>query len=170
MKGINQWLLILVLSILILPNQLNAQQKDRVFKPNHLNLELGGNGLIYSLNYERLLSESFTLRGGIGVTPGLILVEGTFFHIPVTVSYLAGGERSKFEIGLGATYFGGTDAEIFGLEAGDVSLVFVTGIIGYRYTSSTGFVFRIFFSPLYSSDTDPNLITSGGLSFGFTFK
>jgi len=149
--------------------QCNAagQTSTTNFKQNQLYLELAGNGLIYSINYERFLSEDFTIRGGFGITPGLIFIEGTFIHIPVTASYLIGSKTSKLELGLGATYFAGEDTEIFGLDAGDQSLMFLTGIIGYRYTSPAGFVFRVFFTPLYSSESEPNFNPYGGLSFGF---
>ena len=149
--------------------QCNAagQTQTTNFKQNQLYLELAGNGLIYSINYERFLSEDFTIRVGFGITPGLIFVEGTFIHIPVTASYLIGSKTSKLELGLGATYFAGEDTEIFGLDAGDQSLMFLTGIIGYRYTSPAGFVFRVFFTPLYSSESEPNFNPYGGLSFGF---
>ena len=144
-----------------------GQTSTTNFKQNQLYLELAGNGLIYSINYERFLSEDFTIRGGFGITPGLIFIEGTFIHIPVTASYLIGSKTSKLELGLGATYFAGEDTEIFGLDAGDQSLMFLTGIIGYRYTSPAGFVFRVFFTPLYSSESEPNFNPYGGLSFGF---
>lgn len=147
-----------------------AQDTNINYKKNHLYLELGGNSLVYSISYERLLSENFTLRGGFGITPGLIFADGTFIHIPVTASYLIGGKRSKFEAGLGFTFFAGTDVEVFGLDAGDQSLIFLTGIIGYRYTSPGGFVFRIFFTPLYNSEADPSFIPSFGLSFGYAFN
>lgn len=150
-------------------NNLSAQTQQSADRVNQLYLELGGNGLIYSVNYERFLSDNFTLRGGFGITPGIIFAEGTFIHIPFTIGYLIGGESSKFEAGLGATYFSGTDVEIFGLPSGDQSLIFMTGIIGYRYISPNGFVFRIFFTPLYSKESDPDFIPSGGLSFGFMF-
>jgi hypothetical protein len=136
-------------------------------KQNQLYLELAGNGLIYSINYERFLSEDFTIRGGFGITPGLIFVEGTFIHIPVTASYLIGSKTSKLELGLGATYFAGEDTEIFGLDAGDQSLIILTGIVGYRYTSPGGFVFRVLFTPLYNSEEDSYFYPSFGLSFGF---
>lgn len=136
-------------------------------KQNQLYLELGGNSLVYSISYERIISENFTIRGGFGITPGIIFAEGTFIHIPFTISYLIGGERHKLESGLGVTYFAGTDVEIFGLPAGDQSLIFLTGIVGYRYISPSGFVLRIFFTPLYSSESEPNFNPYGGLSFGF---
>jgi hypothetical protein len=145
----------------------DAQTSTANFKQNHLYLELGGNGLIYSINYERLLSENFTLRGGFGITPGIIFVEGTFIHIPVTASYLIGSKTSKLELGLGATYFAGEDTELFGLDAGDQSLIILTGIVGYRYTSPSGFVLRVLFTPLYNSEEDSYFYPSFGLSFGF---
>jgi hypothetical protein len=146
-------------------------QQIRPYKKNQFYLELGGNGIIYSLNYERLLSENFTLRGGIGYTPGLIFVEGTFIHIPFTASYLIGSSSSKFEMGLGFTYFTGRDVEIFGLEGGDKSVIVLTGIIGYRYVSQKGFVFRIAFTPFYNPNNteDSRFLPSGGLSFGYVF-
>jgi len=146
-----------------------GQTSTANLKQNQLYLELAGNGLIYSINYERLLSENFTLRGGFGITPGIIFAEGTFIHIPVTASYLIGSETSKFEVGLGATYFSGTDIEFFGLPAGDESLIFITGLAGYRYTSKSGFVLRVVFTPFYNSEADPNFYPSGGLSFGLMF-
>lgn len=138
-------------------------------KQNQLYLELAGDGLIYSLNYERLLSENFSLRAGFGITPGIIIAEGTFIHIPFTCSYLVGSKTSKFELGLGVTYFAGSDVEIFGLPADDQSLIFLTGIVGYRYVGKGGFVFRIFFTPIYNSQADPAFFPWAGLSFGFMF-
>ena len=168
-KTINHWLLILVLSILIVPCQSNAQYSLAAPKQNQVYLELGGNGVIYSINYERLLSENFSLRGGFGITPGFFFVEGTFIDIPVTASYLIGSERSKLEMGLGATFLASSNVEVFGLDSNDQSLIILTGIVGYRYISPSGFVFRIFFTPLYSSEGDPPFVPYFGLSFGFAF-
>ncbi|NWG27027.1 MAG: hypothetical protein HXY48_00685 [Ignavibacteriaceae bacterium] len=162
---------LLIFSIIILNllpySKISAQPESYNKKQNQLYLEIGGNSLVYSISYERLLSENFTLRGGFGITPGIIFAEGTFIHIPFTASYMFGSKRHKLETGLGATYFAGTDVEIFGLPSGDQSLVFLTGIAGYRYVSPGGFVFRIFFTPLYSSQADPNFYPAFGLSFGF---
>jgi hypothetical protein len=55
------------------------------------------------------------------------------------------------------------------LEAGDLSVVFLTGIIGYRGFTPGGFIFRIGFTPLYSTQTDPEFIPSFGVSFGYAF-
>ena len=161
--------LICIAISLILQNNITAQTNSFNQKQNQIYLELAGNSLIYSISYERLLTENFTLRGGFGITPGIIFVDGTYIHIPFSVSYLIGNENSKFEIGIGATYFAGNDVEVFGLPAEDESLVFLTGIVGYRYISPGEFVFRIFFTPLYSNEADPDFVPFGGLSFGFMF-
>lgn len=124
---------------------------------------------MYSFNYERLLPDNFTLRAGFSYLPGLIVAEGTFVLIPVSASYLIGGESSKFEIGLGTTLFSGTDVEIFGYDGTAETVLLLTGIIGYRYVSRGGFVFRVAFTPFYNGDADPEFFPYAGMSFGFLF-
>lgn len=150
-----------------------AQQGfTRPLKQNQLYLELGGNGFIYSVNYERLLSKSFSIRGGIGYTPTLIVADGDYFFIPVTGSLLAGSETSKLELGLGVTYFSGKVKKIFIYEVDSETesrLVF-NGILGYRYVSSGGFIFRVAFTPFYNPDNEnSNFLPWGALSFGYAF-
>jgi len=162
--------LFLIICFIIKPVIAQKQVIGETFKANQVYLELGGCGLTYTLNYERLLSHNFALRGGIGVTPGLLFVDGTMFTIPVTGSYLIGEGYSKLELGLGATYLTTTDVDVFGLPAGSSSLIAFDGIIGYRGGNPNGgFVFRIAFNPMYSSDFDPNFIPYGLVSFGFSF-
>ena len=147
-----------------------AQYSTNTYTKNQVYLELGGCGLTYTMNYERFLSHNFALRGGIGITPGWFVIDGTIFTIPITGSYLIGNGNSKFELGLGATYLTTTDIEVFGLPAGSSSLIAFDGIIGYRGGSPNGgFIFRIAFNPMYSSDFDPNFIPYGLVSFGFGF-
>ncbi len=43
-----------------------AQETDTELPKNSLYLELGGNALIYSLNYDRILGDVVSLRAGIG--------------------------------------------------------------------------------------------------------
>jgi len=165
-------LLFLIPTLLVIKSSyINAQEiASKDYVKNQIFLELGGDGIIYSINYERLLTENIALRGGIGITPGMIFIDGTFFGIPLTVSYLIGGGRSKLELGLGVTYFTVEDAAIFGIPAGDFSFAALTGIVGYRGSSrDRGFVFRIAFTPLYNSDFNPSFVPTGGISFGYAF-
>ena len=161
-----------VIMICLIINQITVVAQDLHPKQaqNQVYLELGGLGLIYSLNYERFLSQNFTLRAGLGVTPGLLFVDGTIFTIPISGSYLIGDGYSKLELGLGVTYLTTTDIDIFGLPAGSNSLIAFDGIIGYRGGSPNGgFIFRVAFTPMYSSDFAPNFIPYGLVSFGFGF-
>ena len=114
---------------------------------NHCYLELFGNGIIYSFNYERLITDNFTIRGGLGIVPGFALIDEFFFGIPLTASYLLGGSSSKFEIGLGTTFFFFEDPDTFSFSSNDKSYLVLTGILGYRYFRSRGgFTFRITFT------------------------
>ena len=162
---------LLILScILLFQLSVTAQIIRPRHAQNQIYFELGGCGITYTINYERLLSDNFALRGGIGVTPGWIVFDGTIFTIPVTGSYLIGDGSSKFELGLGATYLTTTDIEVFGLPAGSSSLVAFNGIIGYRGgRPDGGFIFRVAFAPMYSPDFDPEFIPYGLVSFGFGF-
>ena len=171
MQFIRSGLIIIVICLLSESYEVTAQIREPTIKKNQVYLELGGCGLTYTLNYERLLSKKFALRGGIGITPGLLFVDGTIFTIPLTGSYLIGEGYSKLELGLGATYMTTTDVDIFGLPAGSSSLIAFDGIIGYRGGSPNGgFIFRIAFNPMYSSDFNPKKFVPYGLvSFGFGF-
>jgi len=163
-------LYVFTILILLSSSQSSAQYSNTSPVKNQVYLELGGSGLTYSINYERLVSENFALRGGIGITPGLLFIDGTLFTIPVSGSYLIGGDFSKLELGLGATYITSTDIEFFDLPAGSFSAVAIDGIIGYRGGSPQGgFVFRIAFNPMYSSEFNPNFIPYGLISFGYGF-
>lgn len=155
-------------------HELYAQdQMMRPSKKNQFYLELGGNAIIYSFNYERMITDNFSLRGGIGISPTLGLVEGTFIFIPITGSFLLGSNTSKLEIGLGVTYFSGKETEFFSYEVDSEtkSKLFITGILGYRYVSSGGFIFRVAFTPLYNPDKteDSKFLPWGALSFGYAF-
>ena len=165
-----QLITLTIICILIFISQSDAQYSFNSQVKNQVYFELGGFGLTYSINYERLVSENFALRGGIGVTPGLLFIDGTLFTIPVSGSYLIGGEFSKLELGIGATYITSTDIEFFDFPAGSFSTIAIDGIIGYRGGSPEGgLVFRIAFSPMYSSEFNPNFVPYGLISFGYGF-
>lgn len=147
--------------------------KDDYVK-NHIFFELGGNGFLYSFNFERMVTKNFVLRAGFGywfgVNAGLGTPSGTFYSVPITTSYLIGEEHSKLELGLGAAFFSAEDATIFFVNLGDQSNLVVTTIIGYRGSSRDGgFVFRIAFTPFYQFGSDFKFYPYAGVSFGHSF-
>lgn len=144
---------------------------------NTVFLELGGNGLFYSINYERMMRQGTAFRVGlsymsVSATSGTGAANATIVGIPLTFSYLAGGAGSlKFEVGGGATFerFSGSASSGFG---DDITVgVFVplaTFIAGLRIAPPAGgFNFRLAFTPFWHPDV--GFFPWIGLAFGMSF-
>ena len=124
--------------------------------------ELAGNGLAYSVNYERLFDDSgFGLRVGfsyLSVSAGggsgssSVSVKNTWITFPILANYYVGSANHKLQLGLGATFLyvtsEGRSSDVFGSVDGFVPLP--TAAIGYRYVPARGgFNFGIAFTPLF---------------------
>ncbi|MFD2162501.1 hypothetical protein ACFSJU_08855 [Paradesertivirga mongoliensis] len=116
------------------------------FKKNEVFLELGGNGLLASLNYGRQL----TNKPGLGFRAGVgTYGTGTFLTIPVGVNYLVRliKDHTFLDVGFGVTY---TKADFRvgiidyteGTEPGHQSLNYIPGI-GLRTYTSKNFIWRL---------------------------
>ena len=139
---------------------------------NSIFFELGGNALIYSINYDRLLDPHWSLRAGIGymglgtTDAGL---DASLTIIPITASYcpyseVGGIPNSKLELGAGICYFN-MSASTFG-DSFNGSGVAGTLIVGYRYQQPDGgFLFRAGFTPLIGGFFIPMFGLSAGVSF-----
>ena len=150
------------------PAAANTADASDVAK-NAINVELGGNGFLYSLNYERKVMDDLGVRIGFsqlslsadstdpsGVTGK---VEWSITMIPITVNYLlrSKGSNHSLELGAGVTPIfvsvtgnvsDGTKPLIdFGAEG---TAWVPSGVFGYRYEPyDGGFQFRIGLSPMY---------------------
>jgi len=172
--------LIVIFTVFTTTN-LFGQRSDSIFEANPKNaiyLELGGNNLLYGINYERGLSrlgkQTFATSFGYGLSSSKI---GAFNEIviPVEVKLINGiGKKNHLEYGLGATYFYDTDRPdnvVNGVNVPQCKHRVVNFVrIGYRYTSNQGFLFRIGVTPLISRKDEPVVNLWGGVSFGYTFK
>lgn len=131
-------------------------------------VELGGNGLIVSFNYDTRLQnrpDGWGLRVGAG---GLAAGNDfTFVSVPVQVNYLAGRNGNYFEVGAGITYSNG---RFWGI---DDSRLFGTTTFGYRHQPvNGGFLFRAGLTPIFTvNDNDgPFFIPYfAGISLGYAF-
>jgi len=132
-----------------------------VTAPNAVFVELLGQGVLLTANYERMLStttpHNVALRVGFGYwtwwgDSGVI--------VPVDASYLL-GINHKLELGIGY-------AIITGQASGNnLSNGAFAGLIGYRYQPiDGGFIFRIGFTPLFGAK---KMESWGGLSLGYAF-
>lgn len=162
--------LLLILSILFIFQKVQAQQTidSGTGRAQNVFIELGGQGLVLTANYDTRFSNK---RNGIGGRAGIgyIAVDGDrLTTIPVGVNYLLGKGRNFFEIGLGATYIGtsGNDDSIFFDE--NTSNFVGTMSFSYRLQPiNSGFAFRGGITPIFSGDF---FFPYYGVSLGYTFS
>lgn len=144
-----------------------SEQRDA---NNSFFLEAGGPGLLYSVNYERVLENDFGLRVGFSYTSfsasaGSSSASASFMAIPVIASYLGLREGNHIlELGGGATavYFNGAGSSGVVAGSGSGLTALGTAMIGYRRQPvNGGFQFRVGLEALVGkglsfSNPDPN--------------
>ena len=145
-----------------------AQDRALPAAPNAVYLELGGNGLLYSLNYDRLLTPRVAARVGfMGLGAATDSVSGGVIAAPLMVSYLFGEGNSHFETGLGVMLAAGAIDEVGELEDEGFSGAIGTATVGYRYQRpGGGFVFRAGVTPLFDTS---GIAPWVGISLGYGF-
>jgi hypothetical protein len=146
---------------------------------NAVFVELLGTGGLYSVNYERMLTEHLGLRVGYAAWNSPLLFEGTppdrYQTLPVSMSYLLGMGERKLELGGGIMFGQGTFDRSSDTKR-DFSFRSLTAIVGYRsQPRDGGYLFRVGATPFYSFDEgeeaypDPGFFFSAGVSFGYRF-
>ncbi|HSJ67651.1 MAG TPA: hypothetical protein VK921_08250 [Anditalea sp.] len=162
-------LLAMAVGILLVGN-LNAQVAERT-KSQGVFVEVLGNGLIYSVNYDTRFSQRFDGIGGrAGI--GYIAIDGTTLTtMPFLLNYLFGKEKHFFEIGVGPTVIlasanSGGFGPVGDRERG--SAVIGTMSVGYRLEPTDGgFMFRAGLTPIFDSSSFWPLWPQ--VSFGYAF-
>ena len=134
---------------------------------NQLYFELVGHGLMYSVNYERMILEDFYLKAGASVFE-FGLWEGTedkFMVFPVSLGVVTGKTRHHNEFGAGIDIIYRKD-----LQDDRVSNTYFTPIAlaAYRYHYENGWVFRASFTPFLDTERE-KIFPYFGLSFGKRF-
>lgn len=137
-------------------------------------LELGGNGLIYSFNYDMRLQrgrqDGVGFKIGLGGLGGQVSSNGDtgragYLAIPATFNYLLGKRRHALEMGFGATFFHASAGTDFGNDVVSGSALLPHANLGYRYQAlNDGFTFRLTLTPFIG------VAPFAGISFGFNFK
>lgn len=117
----------------------DMQERERPIAKNGINLEMGGNALVYSLNYDRVLIQTDyykgTVRIGIGVLPypQSIKENRTWLFVPIEYNNLFGPKNHFLEVSLGTTYSNSLQGANH----------WITGRVGYRmHGFDSGFFFR----------------------------
>jgi hypothetical protein len=146
--------------------------------PNAIHLEVLGNGLLYSLNYERMFPrQNIGLRAGFGfVTYKISNAYGagnlTFASLPLVASYYLGTPHHKLQLGLGVTVLwvdAASDSTNTKFEGSGTGLgVAATGVVGYRYLPTRdGLTFGAGFTPL--ARPEKGFLPWGGAFVGYAF-
>jgi hypothetical protein len=147
---------------------------------NALYVELGGNGVGYTLNYERRIAEQASLRvGGMFWKASATASSGgdsvsssaTMAIVPVMANFLGlGTANHKLEVGAGVAmaYFSGEASNSIGDKVSGTGMVPMgTATLGYRYQPRDGgFLFRAGYTPVFNKDF---VFHWGGVSFGYGF-
>ena len=158
--------ILIILSLLVIVISCQAFSQT---KPNSLYLEFFGSGGLYSINYDRLFTENFGARIGFMYFEAdwiFFFIDVDMFLIPITLNYLVGTGKHKFELGAGPV-IAFSSARFLGSNSVSGSGLGWTGTIGYRYQQNDGgFMWRIGFTPLLAGG---ELFPSGGISLGFSF-
>jgi hypothetical protein len=129
--------------------------------------ELGGRGVVYSLNYDRRFRSVDGLGASAGICVFHVIDISSVFSLPTSVYYLIGKNNNYLELGAGTTFlvkYSGVSMEIHNI---DLVLNFTAG---YRYQKKRGFIFRAGLTPLISVKNGLSGLPFWlGVSFGHAF-
>ena len=172
-------LLRMILASLLCAAPVAAEEEAPMLARNHLFFELLGNGGVYSINYERFLTDRWALRLGFADWDAEGFwsdSEKNYLMVPVTSSLLFGHGSNFLEVGAGLVWGRVTkDYDNNSQPRERQTITNLTGILGYRHQPPAGgFVFRIAFTPFYSlNDEDgwpeDDFTPSFGVSWGGAF-
>ena len=185
MKTKNRFTPLLAAFLLLAATASFAQAPPEPVRRNTFFLELGGNSMFYSLNYDRILlnRDAWKLSGRVGVLylPPLGERNRQIVGGPVEISYLRGRGRHFLELGLG----GSVVYDTYRLTSSRIRDMAVMAVarIGYRHQKPEGgFFYKVGFTPmlgaLYNVQNpergrqlgEPFAYPLVGLGLGYTLK
>ncbi|MHA4896546.1 hypothetical protein ACXZ1K_17470 [Pedobacter sp. PWIIR3] len=156
---------ILVAAMLLASAYANAQ--DVTKRAQNIFIELGGQGLTFTANYDSRFTDS---RDGLGGRIGIGYISDSgdkITTIPLSLNYLLGKGNKFFEIGLGATYLSTTGSSSVLFSENESNVIGTMSFFYRLQPVDSGFSFRAGLSPVFSKDFF--IPYYGGLSLGYTF-
>jgi hypothetical protein len=162
---------VLILLTLNLSGQ-DSESNNFNFK-NSLQIEAGGHGLFYSLNYERVIfnGNSFktTAQAGISYYPQKTGIRDLW--MPIVVNELFSFNKHHLELGAGYVVIREAYRDLEGNPEFWFWSGILTGRLGYRYQlPGRRIILRLGFTPFFEfEDHHYEFHPSGGLAIGFGF-
>jgi hypothetical protein len=162
----------IIVAVTITAHTQEAKKSDEAFvHKNTVQIELFGHGLLYSLNYERVIfnGNRFKTTGQIGLAyypPKTNLIE---VWIPVMLNQLLSFDKHHIELGLGHVFVNehvpGFDTATERRRTGG----FISGRLGYRFQKPDGrLIIRAGFTPFREYRGTNAFHPSGGLAVGYS--
>lgn len=157
-------------------------------------LEMGGNAVIYSFNYEYKLKElkNSYLVQSIGLQVPDLGTRRTYQNggkqvnqrrldmafFPLRLGWISHKtSKHHLEAGIGATYYTASSpissisfSDNMEIQLAWGNTVYFSPNLGYRFTGDNGLLVRATLSPIVSRFTDPNFQFYGGVSIGYNFR
>jgi hypothetical protein len=154
-------------------------QSQKFSNKNSLQFELFGHGLLYSVNYERILINNSKFKTAVSAGASYLPPETGFIGLwlPITFSEIISFNKHHVEVGIGSVIT--RDRKLYKdvlFQKEKVWGAFGSFELGYRYQKPDGrFLFKAAFTPFiefFNTDIrrlDAEIYPSGGLTFGYCF-
>ncbi len=140
---------------------------------NSAQIEAGGHGLFYSLNYERIIinRDGFKTAGQVGFSYYPEQTGVRDLWIPLVVNELFSFTNHHIEIGIGHIFIREASRDMENNPTTWYWSGAFTGRLGYRYQKPEGrLIIRVGFTPfLEYEDNYREFHPSGGVTFGYCF-
>ena len=133
----------------------SIEQTRTVKKTNLIYGEVGGNGLLLSMNYERYFTKNLSFRVGFGTR----IYDGLTYPLLINYSF-----EIPIEIGVGIIPYSHIGISEF-FE--NHSSILITSTFGFKRINK-GFIFKISITPFFNPDNS-KLKLLGGISLGIAF-
>lgn len=140
---------------------------------NSLYFEALGNGLFYTLNYERFIGDIMSIRAGLGYFAVSAQGDGesgnvSTLSVPIMLNFFLGGPDHKMELGAGIlNLYASGSADTLAVESSGSGVAVVgTATIAYRYAPHDGgFSWKAGLTPMFGAF---GFLPWVGFSFGVT--
>lgn len=160
-------LVMAALAVALAPRGAGAQQQPAT-AASAVYVELLGNGLLYSVNYDHRVTPHLSARVGfMGLGAADETVRGGVVAAPVMLNYLFGEGSSHFEVGVGLMFSAGAIDQVEPAKQESFRGAVGTGTLGYRYQRPQGgMIFRAGLTPFFNAS---GFAPSVGVSVGYGF-
>lgn len=157
-----------MLSALALSGTVLAQDAMPERRAQNVFVEVGGQGLLFTANYDTRFSNR---RDGLGGRAGIGFIAANgdkVFTVPISLNYLLGKGKNFFEVGLGATFAAANTANSIVFDDNSEGAVIGTMSFSYRLQPvDSGFSLRAGLTPIFNAHGF--IPYYGGFSLGYTF-